>query len=214
MSTLSCDRLIKKGVTSLFVLHFVHVVLWPSATAISFPRHGRFGHRVLRAELWAPPLTPPALSIRRSSRKLDPPIPQLVRRVSCLRDERAKADSEVLSFTQSPQLFAIFEWHFCIPRRSTACDMPSPRVIVVGGGCKSLSISLASPKVDEKMEKSGYPFSLASVIHEADVSARAVSGLSAAHTLYLSGGNVLVLDKQGMRRRAYPVLFLLRANGS
>lgn len=26
-----------------------------------------------------------------------------------------------------------------------------------------------------------------------------VSGLSAAHTIYLAGGNVVVLDKQGMR---------------
>jgi hypothetical protein len=32
-----------------------------------------------------------------------------------------------------------------------------------------------------------------------------VSGLSAAHTIYLAGGNVIVLDKQGKQ------LFMLRA---
>lgn len=50
----------------------------------------------------------------------------------------------------------------------------APRVIVVGGGCENSSCSC--PKT---------PY--------ADFSP--VSGLSAAHTIYLAGGNVLLLDK-------------------
>ena len=54
----------------------------------------------------------------------------------------------------------------------------APRVIVVGGGCK---------------------LTHASNLHLADADNQiTVSGLSAAHTLYLAGGNVIVLDKQGM----------------
>jgi hypothetical protein len=33
-----------------------------------------------------------------------------------------------------------------------------------------------------------------------------VSGLSAAHTIYLNGGNVVVLDKQGMHSMQVPDL--------
>jgi succinate dehydrogenase/fumarate reductase flavoprotein subunit len=51
----------------------------------------------------------------------------------------------------------------------------TPRIIVVGGGCKCLPGILR--------------------IHS--LTMLAVSGLSAAHTIYLAGGNVIVLDKQG-----------------
>jgi hypothetical protein len=35
------------------------------------------------------------------------------------------------------------------------------------------------------------------VLDDADNAPTPVSGLSAAHTIYLNGGNVVVLDKQG-----------------
>ena len=50
-----------------------------------------------------------------------------------------------------------------------------PRVIVVGGGCKYFPPSSNNPIETDNT----------------------VSGLSAAHTIYLAGGNVVVLDKQG-----------------
>ena len=52
--------------------------------------------------------------------------------------------------------------------------MPAPRIIVVGGGCKS------SPKPNHQFQS---------------IDIYTVSGLSAAHTIYLNGGNVLLLDK-------------------
>lgn len=55
--------------------------------------------------------------------------------------------------------------------------MAAPQVIVVGGGCKALP-----PHFNSDSSADSLP----------------VSGLSAAHTVYLNGGNVLVLDKQGM----------------
>ena len=55
-----------------------------------------------------------------------------------------------------------------------------PRVIVVGGGCEFGSLPAFRIVADH------YRVSQ-------------VSGLSAAHTVYLNGGNVMVLDKQGMR---------------
>jgi hypothetical protein len=53
--------------------------------------------------------------------------------------------------------------------------MPAPRIIVVGGGCKLYSGNLIT-----RLERT-------------DICT--VSGLSAAHTIYLNGGNVLLLDK-------------------
>lgn len=51
----------------------------------------------------------------------------------------------------------------------------APQIIVVGGGCK--------------LPVSTYTRSYLTGL---------VSGLSAAHTVYLNGGNVLVLDKQSV----------------
>lgn len=39
--------------------------------------------------------------------------------------------------------------------------------------------------------------------HELEKLTVAVSGLSAAHTVYLAGGNVVVLDKQGKPPKSY-----------
>jgi FAD binding domain-containing protein len=62
--------------------------------------------------------------------------------------------------------------------------MAPPRVIVVGGGCtQSPTFSPQPPN----------PLICLLTCHCSSV----VSGLSAAHTVYLNGGNVLVLDKQG-----------------
>jgi hypothetical protein len=59
--------------------------------------------------------------------------------------------------------------------------MPAPRIIVVGGGCKSRHLPPRGPP--------GAPLMLTLI---------SVSGLSAAHTVYLNGGNVLLLDKNSM----------------
>jgi hypothetical protein len=66
----------------------------------------------------------------------------------------------------------------------------APRVIVVGGGCKCPN----DPKLCDP--------ALRRVVITCECLANltllpAVSGLSAAHTIYLAGGNVVVLDKQG-----------------
>lgn len=64
----------------------------------------------------------------------------------------------------------------------------SPRVIIVGGGRKFICERVAAVSRD---------MTDFAVVH-------AVSGLSAAHTLYLAGGNILVLDKQGMHAALIP----------
>lgn len=64
----------------------------------------------------------------------------------------------------------------------------SPRVIIVGGGRKFIC---------ERVAAVSWDMTDFAVVH-------AVSGLSAAHTLYLAGGNILVLDKQGMHAALIP----------
>ena len=60
----------------------------------------------------------------------------------------------------------------------------APRVIVVGGGCEKPH----APLQDRELTK-------------------AVSGLSAAHTIYLAGGNVLLLDKNSQSLPSILVCF-------
>lgn len=64
----------------------------------------------------------------------------------------------------------------------------APSVIVVGGGRKSL---LSAPMSSALVCSATVPF------RKRLTSSLPVSGLSAAHTIYLAGGNVTVLDKQG-----------------
>lgn len=72
----------------------------------------------------------------------------------------------------------------------------APRVIVVGGGCKSSLSHLT------RAESGVRPITCTTIVIILCVNdwinnVVLVSGLSAAHTIYLAGGNVVVLDKQG-----------------
>ena len=65
-------------------------------------------------------------------------------------------------------------------------------VIVVGGGRKCIPFAQSTPRGCRHVHGIAY-----CVLAADQVTCFAVSGLSAAHTIYLAGGNVVVLDKQG-----------------
>jgi len=66
----------------------------------------------------------------------------------------------------------------------------APRVIVVGGGCK-----FPNPKTRDALRR--VVITCEEVVSLTITCLFTVSGLSAAHTIYLAGGNAVVLDKQG-----------------